>query len=225
LERAAESAARREHEQRLEQLLQQEVRQAVNGQLAELRSEIAALRNELVESLSGQLRLEHTETTRIIGSDIEALQREVNQLKAARQRAELSTAPLAPLAPQAPAAPAPAPAGSWIVDSPPSPAQAPVSVQPAAAASDPFAALPRITPFTDFELDPIETTAGRHGAQDTPGPEDVIAGSAPGEQRNRARHAQSQHGGADGGGRRRSESADGNEVLARILRREAATSG
>jgi hypothetical protein len=210
LERVADAAARREHEQRLEQLLQQEVRHAITGQLAELRAEIAALRNDLVENLSGQLRLEHTETTRVFGSDIEALQREVNQLKAARQRVELS----------APSAPAPA---AWaaveprVIDQPaPAPAQA-----SRGAESEPFAGLPRITPFTEFELDPIDgPPQGRHGAHD---PDGAAAASATDAQPSHARHAEPQHG--DGGGRRRRESAEGHDVLARILRRETATSG
>ena len=49
----------------------------VAGELAELRAEVAALRNELLEKVGGQLRLERIETTRLIGSDLEALQHEV----------------------------------------------------------------------------------------------------------------------------------------------------
>jgi hypothetical protein len=227
IERAAELTARREHEERLERLLQQEVRHAITGELANLRAEIAALRNDLVENLSGQLHLEHTETTRIIGSDIEALQREVNQLKAARQRAELSAAPPA----------ARAAAGPWVIDRPRAPAQPTRPVQPAqsvppaqsvqpsqsvqqpAADAEPFAGLPRITPFTEFALDPIEPeTQGRHGAHDSHG------GVAGGEPPDQGRHAEPQHGDGDGG-RRRRESPEGHDVLARILRRETATSG
>src|SRR5438105_3385991 len=46
----------------------------------------AALRaaSEVVGKVGGELRLERIETTRIIGSDIEALQREVRQLKTGR---------------------------------------------------------------------------------------------------------------------------------------------
>ena len=46
-----------------------------------LRAEVAALRNELVEKVGGQLRLERIETTRLIGSDLEALQQELRQLR------------------------------------------------------------------------------------------------------------------------------------------------
>ena len=49
--------------------------------MAGLRSEVTALRNELVEKVGGQLHLERIETTRLIGSDLEALQHEVRQLR------------------------------------------------------------------------------------------------------------------------------------------------
>ena len=51
-----------------------------------LRAEIASLRGELLEKVGGQLRLERIETTRVIGSDLEALQHEVRQLKVAAGR-------------------------------------------------------------------------------------------------------------------------------------------
>ncbi|HLY34844.1 MAG TPA: hypothetical protein VKQ07_09955, partial [Jatrophihabitantaceae bacterium] len=72
--------------------------------------------------------------------------------------------------------------------------------------NDPFASLPRIRPFTEFELEPIEAAssqmspaAGRH----TTG---GAAGAADAAQRP--------------GGRRRREDADGDDVLSRILERE-----
>jgi len=216
LERAADAAARREHEERLEQLLRQEVQHAISGELASLRAEIAALRHELVESLSGQLRLEHTETTRIIGSDIEALQREVNQLKAARQRAELSMSSAA--------ATASSTAEARIIDQPAAPRQPAPAAQPTVPPAqpgdaEPFAGLPRITPFTEFPLDPIEPEPqGRHGVPDSDGPGGTDDGQP------RPRHAEPRHGDS-GAGRRRRESPEGHDVLARILRREAATSG
>ena len=53
---------------------------ALNEHVARLRGEVALLRNDLVEKVDGQLRLERTETTRALGSDIEALQREIRRL-------------------------------------------------------------------------------------------------------------------------------------------------
>src|SRR5437763_14876155 len=81
LERAEEAAARRAYEVRLEQMLRSEIESAVAHQVAGLRAEIAILRSELLEKVGGQLRLERIETTRVIGSDLEALQHEVRQLK------------------------------------------------------------------------------------------------------------------------------------------------
>jgi hypothetical protein len=78
LERAAEADARREFEvrltARLEGMLRQEVQQSVGQEIHALRNEIAALRSELVEQVGGRLRLERIETTRVIGSDLEAPQ-------------------------------------------------------------------------------------------------------------------------------------------------------
>ncbi len=85
LERSADAQARREYEARLEQLLREEVRATMGRELAEMRAEIAQLRSELLEKVGGQLRLERIETTRLIGSDLEALQDEVRKLKFAKQ--------------------------------------------------------------------------------------------------------------------------------------------
>lgn len=85
LERAEEAAARRAHEVRLEQMLRREIQAAMTREVAALRAEIADLRSELLEKVGGQLRLERIETTRVIGSDLEALQHEVRQLKAVAQ--------------------------------------------------------------------------------------------------------------------------------------------
>jgi hypothetical protein len=82
LERAEEAAARRAHEARLEQLLRAEVQAAISREVTSLRAEIAELRGELLEKVGNQVRLERIETTRVIGSDLEALQHEVRQLQA-----------------------------------------------------------------------------------------------------------------------------------------------
>jgi hypothetical protein len=85
LERAEEAAARRAHETRLENMLRREIQTSVAREVGGLRAEIAQLRGDLLEKVGGQLRLERIETTRVIGSDLEALQHELRQLKAAAQ--------------------------------------------------------------------------------------------------------------------------------------------
>lgn len=292
-----DAQALRDYEQRLHSLLRQEIQQTLGAELAALRHEVSALRSDVVENVGGRLRLERIETTRVIGSDIEALQREVNQLKRSQVGDEYEpartapsaaitvdaevveqsrpapqrpvsdreltaqippvrdTAPAPPVAtpappPAAPAAPpaapaathdapaaprAPAGASYWqavdsaaepepavadfvpappAADAPPaepvatSPVPVPVpSPAPAAAGpdpNDPFASLPRIRPFTDFDLDPVEAaaTATSHGEQPAT---HVDNGDSPSE---------------GGGRRRRAENDEGDDVLARILQRE-----
>lgn len=282
IERAAVAAARREFQAGLQEMLRREVAAAVSREMAGLRSEVNALRNEVVEKVGGQIRLERIETTRLIGSDLEALQREVRQLRRSggaspdleQGRAMRIAHPLdvrlgadhdvhdaeivlervhPPAAPRAAAPPDPhvSPAttqfprpstppwrstpgakpdqpptaapgtGLWqpapqpaqqpaphpVQQPPPQPAPQPVHrpapqppqqpVQrpapqpapqptPAAAhgnAADPFAGLPRISPFTEFPLDMIPSTAverghpagGRRHRPDESGDDDVLA--------------------------------------------------
>jgi hypothetical protein len=297
VERAEEAAARRAHEVRLEQMLRREIQATMTREVAALRAEIASLRSELLEKVGGQLRLERIETTRVIGSDLEALQHEVRQLKAvskdtgdvgsalgrlrpsdtgtmrpvveparvrpvSRQTAEVeadvqparpghepaaayeprppappaeTTGPIGspvqpraaapqpatppPSAPQpaaAPApAPAPAPAAPTAAATPPSPAPAPAPAPQAgrptppspAPAADDFAALPRLRPFTDFELEPVEPsyTGRRRRADDEPANGDGRHSASNGEEPPR-RH-------------RRAEDSD-DDLLARLLARE-----
>jgi hypothetical protein len=80
----AEAEARRQWEYRLEQMIRRQIQAALAAEVQSLRSEVAAMRGELVEKVGGQIQLERIEITRVIGSDIEALQREVRQLKAVR---------------------------------------------------------------------------------------------------------------------------------------------
>lgn len=268
LVRAQEDAARRQFEARLETMLRQQIQTTMAHEVSALRSEVASLRGELLEKVGGQLRLERIETTRVIGSDIEALQREVNQLKAARASRELQqsmrsagqaeppgqvidmqepvrrphrtlvqhqqTAPQQPVMQQQevqqpvvvqqavpqqpvqhrpPMPPEPTPQPTPPPDpthpdppqpDPPHPIPGVVTVQRADLPRDTFAGLPRLRPFTDFELDPIEpdepSYSGRRRADDPAGP--------------RGRHGAEE----PAGGRRRAE--DGHDVLARILRRE-----
>ena len=84
VERMEETLERRACEARLEQMLRREIQDAMGREVSALRAEIAPLRGELLEKVGGQLRLERIETTRVIGSDLEALQHEVRQLKDAR---------------------------------------------------------------------------------------------------------------------------------------------
>jgi hypothetical protein len=258
LERAAEAEERRSFEAGLQTMLKREIghiRDSVSDEVASLRSEVAGLRAELVEKVGGQLRLERIETTRVIGSDLEALQHEVRALKFAsraeddarsaeapeprrpvveptrvveparvrpvsRESAQVqadvqpAVSPTPQAAPQpapqptpqaesAPeSAPAPAPAPQPAAAAPaPTPARAPGLSQPTAPADPPspspapapqavastpdapapeapapypaspapghdaapFAGMPRITPFTAFELDPVETEPAYSG--------------------------------------------------------------
>lgn len=83
-------AARREFELQLEVMLRRELEKVLRVELAGLRNEVAGLRSDLVEKVNGQLRLERIETTRVIGSDIEALQHEVRRLAGTRDVLEMA---------------------------------------------------------------------------------------------------------------------------------------
>jgi len=72
--------ARREHELQREVVLRRDMERILRDELSQLRGEVAGLRNDLVEKVNGQLRLERIETTRVISSDIEELQHEVRRL-------------------------------------------------------------------------------------------------------------------------------------------------
>jgi hypothetical protein len=84
LQLARDASARRESELKLEASLRRELERVMIEQLAPLREEVAALRAEVLDKLGGQLRLERIETTRVIGSDLEALQHEIRRLAAGR---------------------------------------------------------------------------------------------------------------------------------------------
>lgn len=210
VERERDAAARREYELRLEVMLRREVEKALSEQLANLRSDVNALRNDLVEKVGGQLRLERIETTRLIGSDLEALQEEVRRLVAIRESAREPAAlrsvaehggvvslpgrpeaqssahwstpttsrvrpgqsessgqtgpesggrprprPVQPVPNQTPAPPTAPPAPGQL---PPNGAQTSASPpHPGAQQQDPFAGLPRLSPYDDFDETP--TTA------------------------------------------------------------------
>ncbi|MEP6599268.1 MAG: DUF6779 domain-containing protein, partial [Actinomycetota bacterium] len=88
LELEREAAGRRAYELQLEVMLRRELEKVLREELSALRTEVAGLRNDLVEKVNGQLRLERIETTRVIGSDIEALQHEVRRLAGTRELSE-----------------------------------------------------------------------------------------------------------------------------------------
>ncbi len=116
-----EAAARREADLNLEISLRREIERMMTEQLGALRDEVAALRAEVVDKLGGQLRLERIETTRVIGSDLEALQHEIRRLAGSKESlAQAPAAVSAPLSqlPRRPAEPSRAgqPAGHDIVD-------------------------------------------------------------------------------------------------------------
>ena len=83
LELQREVSARRAYEQQLHEMVRREIetiQRVVGDQLGKLREDVATLRGDLVDQVGGKIRLERIETTRVIGSDIEALQNEVRQL-------------------------------------------------------------------------------------------------------------------------------------------------
>ena len=87
-----DEATRREFALSLELMLRREMERVLRDELDGLRQEVAALRQDLTEKVPGQIRLERIETTRLIGSDLEALQAEVRRL--AEERVALGGAPV-----------------------------------------------------------------------------------------------------------------------------------
>ncbi len=213
-------------------LLRRELDRAFADELAPLRAEVAALRHELVEKVAGQVRLERIETTRVLGSDLEALQTQIRELALARSAAasahEISARNLPPRpriaspassldhedaadaqtavipnfpdgvpggAPTIPAEARPSDPdlrrGSTLSEAPPQQAAAPVE-----ALDDPFAALPRLSPWTD---EPAPDGPESKRAED-PGPDPAPAAGG---------HV----------GRRRRGDDERNEVLERLLGR------
>jgi hypothetical protein len=76
-------ARRPEPDQQVAVMLRREMERVLRDEVSQLRSEVSGLRNDLVEKVNGQLRLERIETTRVISSDIEELQHEVRRLAVA----------------------------------------------------------------------------------------------------------------------------------------------
>jgi hypothetical protein len=194
IERSAVAAARREFQQELQLMLRREVHDGFAREVASLRAEVNALRSDLVEKVGGQLRLERIETTRLIGSDLEAVQSELRKLRetaveaeppqvhlAATQEiheaeivldrietvAKPATEPVTTVKaalPQEVVVPPPVvprPVQQPSVQQAAPPAQPQQSDQPQPDGADPFAGMPRITPFTDFALDAAPPAADR----------------------------------------------------------------
>lgn len=84
MDRPEDAAARMEFEIRLVQMLRREVQATMTTEMQKMREDVASLRSEIIEKVGGDLRMERIETTRIFGSDIEALQREIAALKGQR---------------------------------------------------------------------------------------------------------------------------------------------
>ena len=82
--RERDAADRRHYALQLEMMLRRETERVLREELGALRAEVSALRSDVVEKVHGQLQLERIETTRVIGSDLEALQNEVRRLALAR---------------------------------------------------------------------------------------------------------------------------------------------
>ncbi len=108
------------------------IQRVVGDQLGRLREDVSALRGDLVDQVGGKIRLERIETTRVIGSDIEALQNEVRQLAGYRISEGTNTATTTSTS------------SSRIVDA--TPAEAPAPVESSAVGFDPYAAGPKGRP-------------------------------------------------------------------------------
>jgi hypothetical protein len=221
VQRAQSAAAQRAFEAGLQEMLRRElanaVDHAVTREISELRAEIAHLRQELLDKVGGELRLERIETTRLIGSDLEAMRAEVRRLQLANEQVVDGHAEPAPGPPRT--AQLSAPAAASTVE----PAGEPVIVpQPSTGQrQDPFAYLPRLTPLADLGLDepepppapptPAEADyAGRRRAAEAAPAGHLAPDDAPhDEEASRRRHRH-----------RRADDPQGQELLARLLARE-----
>lgn len=200
LDRIEDAERRAAYERELLQLVRSEIAASLAPELANLRADVAALRGEILETVGGQIRLERIETTRMIGSDLEALQRELRQLRA-------SPEPIA-----VPVPPVPEPVAASLV---PAPEPAEPADPPPYEDDDPFLLLPRIAPYDEPDEQPVAEPAyaGRRRAADE---DDVSGGRHSGGDGSWA-SATPRH----SGGRRRRDDDAGHDVLARILQRES----
>jgi hypothetical protein len=247
LDRAESAAARHAFAAELHAMLRRELANAVDNaivrEVGQLRAEIAELRSDLLERVNGQLRLQRIETTTLIGADLDAMRAEVRGLQEGRTAAALTAdIDLAPgtnngaVTSAAPTLDPPSvqpivdpPSVRPIVDAPARPLPAPsppppLQATPASLGADPFAALPRLTPFTAFPLEPIETPT-RNGAVSPIATERTgrpLASEPPvSEAPPPARDADA-IAARPAGRRRRANDPEGQELLARLLAREGA---
>ena len=149
VEREDDTLTRREYELRLELMLRRQMESVLREQVTLLRQDVAGLRGEVLEAVDGRLRLERIETTRIIGSDLAALQNEVRRLNVDRDSfaAGVVSREGAPTRERnAPAAPAPSgngrselwtPSSAQAAPATPSAPPAPEPVEPVAVAPAP----------------------------------------------------------------------------------------
>jgi hypothetical protein len=192
VELASVAAERREFQQQLEVMLRREMERVLRNEVGALRDEIAALRGEVLDQLGGQLRLERIETTRLIGSDLEALQNEVRRLAELRDartsvfpaiasylpqnaiteapRTPVPAAPLFSPAAVPPAAPAPVavPAANLTSPLPYVPPTPPPAVPPEPAPAVPVTSAVPMTPAA--EVAPAAPAPPSVSAQPTPAP-------------------------------------------------------
>lgn len=147
LDRAA--SAHRESELAAEVSLRREVERVLVEQLGALREEVTALRAEVVDKLGGQLRLERIETTRVIGSDLEALQHEIRRLAASRTDSVAAAGSVGSSPTARPGQDAPGDiVDAELVDFPP-PA---IALPSTSSAGAQFVGLPRLSPLQDDDL-------------------------------------------------------------------------
>lgn len=244
LEREADAEERRAWQARFEQLMRHEVRDAMSDEVSSLRAEIASLRGELLEKVGGQLRLERIETTRLIGSDLEALQHEVRQLKVAADGAEFTDASDHRIVSQPytrsvvePAQTRPVTRHTADVESDIQPARRPEPMAQAPAAEpapsarpepppprpspppdDDFATLPRLSPFTDVGPEPAEREAP------APAPNNYSGRRRRQDEQDAERQRAGRHADRSTGRRHRRDDEDdeGDDALTRPLSRDAA---
>jgi hypothetical protein len=141
---AREVAARREADFRLERALRGEIERVLTEQLGSLREEVASLRAEVVDKLGGRLRLERIETTRVIASDLEALQNEIRRLGGSQESLAAPAHHFSQTTQTSHSASMPHVAGPSAggAQRPPSPAPAQVASPAPAAAGHPTTPLP-----------------------------------------------------------------------------------
>lgn len=248
LDRIEDAERRVGYERELLELVRHEIASSLAPEIANLRSDVAALRGEILDTVGGQIRLERIETTRMIGSDLEALQRELRQLRTGpatdvpepvEVREAITAAAVPPPATPAPplAAAASAPPLAETSAAPPAetPTAEPVETAVGVAPADTRTAAVPVDPEPheyEDEDDPFALLP-RSAPYVEPEPEPESVGAYSG--RRRADDDQASTGGRHSvedrdwsssaprriGGRRRRDDDAGHDVLARILERES----